>query len=232
MDINTYEKLKLCLDLNVELHCSPLVLDTFGNLSQRIDDNSFCIKPSGIDPRELSVEDIPVINIDTGKKVSGKLKPSSDTPTHLELYKAFKNIGGIVHTHSLYATAYAQAGQKIENIGTTHADYWKNAIPVSRALLEAEVVNAYEKNTGLVIKETLENLNESITTCPGILVKHHGPFTWGTDARRALKHAELLEYVAQLYSLTNAIQVRCDMPDFLKEIHFQRKHGVNSYYGQ
>ena len=232
MNDSTIAKVKSCIDLNIELHSSPLVIDTFGNLSERIDTNFFCIKPSGVDPKELCEEDIPVINISTGEKVSGRLKPSSDTPTHLELYKALPEIGGIVHTHSLHATAFSQAGHKIENIGTTHADYWQGSIPVTRGLLKAEVINDYEKNTGLVIKETLDTLNESPLTCPGILVRHHGPFTWGKDAKQALKHAEILEYISKLYVLTNAISTHTNMPQYLKHKHFQRKHGSKSYYGQ
>lgn len=232
MNDSTNAKLKSCIYLNIELHSSPLVIDTFGNLSERIDANYFCIKPSGVDPKELCEEDIPVINIATGEKVSGRLKPSSDTPTHLELYKAYPEIGGIVHTHSLHATAFSQAGQQIENIGTTHADYWRDSIPVTRGLMEAEVIYDYEKNTGIVIKEALDRLKESSLTCPGILVRHHGPFTWGVDGKEALKHAEILEYISKLYALTNAITAHTNMPKFLRDKHFKRKHGSKSYYGQ
>ena len=225
-------ELQFCLSLNKTLHASSLVIDTFGNLSQRLGTDYFCIKPSGVDPHEIELSDIPIIDIDSGEQVFGNLRPSSDTPTHRHLYRERRDIGGVVHTHSIHATAFAQAGQSIHNIGTTHSDYWREEIPITRELAESEVESDYELNTGVVILEALQTLGESCLGCPGVLVRNHGPFTWGEDSISALRHAELLEYIAHLSILTHTLGKDVNMPDFLKKKHYERKHGINSYYGQ
>ncbi len=231
--IDKYKKeLNLCLNLNQTLYDSNLVIDTFGNLSQRLGNDYFCIKPSGVDPHMVELDDIPIINIATGEQVSGKLRPSSDTPTHRQLYRVRRDIGGIVHTHSLHATAFAQAGLSIRNVGTTHSDYWREEIPVTRELAESEVDSDYELNTGVAIIEALQTQGESSLGCPGVIVRNHGPFTWGSDANSALRHAELLEYIAHLSILTHSLSEQIQMPNFIKQKHYERKHGKNSYYGQ
>ena len=168
----------------------------------------------------------------TGKYV-GKFKPSSDTPTHLELYREFQSIGGIVHTHSLYATAWAQSRKPIPCLGTTHADYWNGEIPVSRNLTNEEINGKYEKETGKVIIETINKLNVDHLDCPGIMVANHGSFTWGKTVKDAVKHAELLEYIARLAWLTISITSQAKpISRTLLNKHFSRKHGPNAYYGQ
>ena len=166
-----------------------------------------------------------------GNIVDGKYRPSSDTATHLELYKAYPQLGGIVHTHSTHATAFAQAGRSIPAYGTTHADYFHGDVPCARALTEEEVNSAYEKNTGLVIVETLEGQDPVAT--PAILVKTHGPFAWGKDANEAVYHAVVLEEVARMALLTEQMNPQVARADqYLLDKHYLRKHGKNAYYGQ
>ena len=211
-----------------------LVIDTFGNCSSRKKDRIY-IKPSGINLDSISEDQISELKIGENLSqglISGK-KPSSDTPTHLELYRAFPEIGGIVHTHSLYATAWAQAAIPIPCFGTTHADYWQKEVPVTRQLKEEEINGDYEIETGKVIVETLKSLRLSPLDCPGILVAHHGPFTWGASVEDAVRHAELLEYVARLAMITKQINHEANEIDpLLHQRHFSRKHGPNAYYGQ
>jgi L-ribulose-5-phosphate 4-epimerase len=174
-----------------------------------------------------------IVSLETGKVVGGKLRPSSDTPTHLALYLAFAGIGGIVHTHSEYATAFAQAGQSIRCMGTTHADYFYGDIPVTRALRQAEVEQDYELNTGGVIVEAFTGRRISPEKMPAVLVAHHGPFTWGADAFEAIHHAEALEYVARLEWRVRALNPNAPRPDAcLIDKHHSRKHGPSAYYGQ
>ena len=195
------------------------------------------IKPSGVSYDDMKPEDMVVVDLD-GKVVEGSLRPSSDTPTHVELYKAFPNIGGVVHTHSTYATAWAQAGLDIPSIGTTHADYFHDDIPCTRDMTKAEVFGQYEKETGTVIVETFRGLNPDDT--PAVLVKNHGPFAWGTDADNAVHNAVVLEQVAKMAFISTTIHLstldlvnhKPSMNKHLIEKHYSRKHGPNAYYGQ
>jgi L-ribulose-5-phosphate 4-epimerase len=177
----------------------------------------------------MKAEDMVVVDLD-GKVVEGKLKPSSDTATHLELYKAFSDIGGVVHTHSTFATAWAQAGRDIPNIGTTHADYFSSAIPCTRSMTKEEVQGAYEKETGSVIVERFKSLNPNYI--PGVLVKNHGPFSWGKDAHDAVHNAVVMEQVAKMAYIAFNINPDLTMNDLLIQKHFYRKHGPDAYYGQ
>lgn len=215
---------------NLELVKHGLIIFTWGNVSG-IDRESglVVIKPSGVSYDEMKAEDMVVVNLD-GKVVEGRLKPSSDTPTHLVLYKAFPEIGGVVHTHSTYATAWAQAGCDIPNIGTTHADYFHDAIPCTADMTKEEVEGAYELETGNVIVKRFEGLNPVHT--PGVLVKNHGPFSWGKDAHEAVHNAVVMEQVAKMASIAYAVNPNLTMNPLLIEKHFSRKHGPNAYYGQ
>ena len=219
------------LNKNKELILLGLVIDTFGNASAK-DGSSILIKPSGVDLSLISKNDISVVEINSGKLLSGK-SPSSDTPTHLEIYRSFPLIGGITHTHSPYATAWAQTGNSIPCLGTTHADYWRGEIPVTRPMTDQEISGDYEKETGKVIVETINKMCMDPLECPGILVMCHGPFTWGKTIEEAVKNAEMLEYIAKLSWLTH--QLNQSIPAIspsLHSRHFTRKHGPQSYYGQ
>ena len=195
------------------------------------------IKPSGVEYDEMKASDMVVVDLD-GKVVEGDLRPSSDTPTHVALYKAFPNIGGVVHTHSTYATAWAQAGRDLPNIGTTHADYFHEDIPCTRDMKKSEVFGEYEKETGNVIVERFENINPDDT--PAVLVKNHGPFAWGTDAANAVHNAVVLEQVAKMAFISstlhlNTLDVVTHVPSMNKHLiekHYSRKHGPGAYYGQ
>lgn len=215
---------------NLDLVKHGLVLFTWGNASA-IDRESglVVIKPSGVCYDNMKPEDMAVVNLE-GKWVEGRWKPSSDTPTHLELYKAFPEIGGVVHTHSTYATAWAQAGRDIPNIGTTHADYFHEDIPCTRDMIDAEVMEAYEKETGSVIIERFQDLDPSGT--PAVLVKNHGPFTWGKDALEAVHNAVVLEQVAKMAFVAFCVNPALTMNELLTEKHYSRKHGPKAYYGQ
>jgi L-ribulose-5-phosphate 4-epimerase len=213
---------------------SGLVMGTFGNVSA-VDRKAgvFVIKPSGVPYRRLTAKDMVVVSLESGRIVGGKLRPSSDTPTHLALYLAFPTIGGIVHTHSEYATAFAQAGEPIRCMGTTHADYFHGDVPITRPLRQAEVEQNYELNTGGVIVETFTRQRLSPDEMPAVLVAYHGPFTWGADAFEAIEHAEALEYVARLEWRVRALNPNAPRPDAcLIDKHHRRKHGPHAYYGQ
>ena len=219
------------LNKNKELILLGLVIDTFGNASAK-DGSSILIKPSGVDLSLISKNNISVVEINSGKLLSGK-SPSSDTPTHLEIYRSFPQLGGITHTHSPYATAWAQTGNSIPCLGTTHADYWRGEIPVTRPMTDQEISGDYEKETGKVIVETINKMCMDPLECPGILVMYHGPFTWGKTIEEAVKNAEMLEYIAKLSWLTH--QLNQSIPAIspsLHSRHFTRKHGPQSYYGQ
>lgn len=222
-------KYKVCHE-NLELVRCGLVLFTWGNVSA-IDRASslVVIKPSGVSYSEMKPMDMVVVDLE-GRVVEGSLKPSSDTPTHIELYKAFPQIGGIVHTHSTYATAWAQAGLEIPNLGTTHSDYFHDSIPCTADMTAAEVRGDYEKETGRVIVRRFASLNPVHT--PGVLVKNHGPFSWGADAAQAVHNAVVMEEVAKMAYLAKSINPRACMNDLLVEKHFSRKHGPDAYYGQ
>jgi len=215
---------------NIDLVKHGLVVFTWGNVSG-IDRQSglVVIKPSGVCYETMKAEDMVIVDLE-GKVVEGNYKPSSDTPTHIALYKAFTEIGGIVHTHSTFATAWAQAGCDIPNIGTTHSDYFHDAIPCTRDMNEAEVNGAYEFETGNVIVERFKNHNPVHT--PGVLVKNHGPFSWGKDADNAVHNAVVMEEVAKMATLSYSINPNLTMNPLLIEKHFSRKHGPNAYYGQ
>ena len=230
-------KKKVC-QANLDLVKHGLVIFTWGNVSA-IDRSSglVVIKPSGVSYDNMKPEDMVVVDLD-GKVVEGDLNPSSDTPTHLVLYRAFPEIGGVVHTHSTFATAWAQAGLDIPNIGTTHSDYFHEDIPCTRNMKKSEVFGEYEKETGNVIVESFKNMNPMDT--PAVLVKNHGPFTWGTDADNAVHNAVVLEQVAKMgfvsmslnLSTLDVVNHKPSMNKLLIEKHFSRKHGPNAYYGQ
>lgn len=215
---------------NLDLVKHGLVIFTWGNVSA-IDweNNLVVIKPSGVSYETMVAADMVVVDLD-GNIVEGGLRPSSDMPTHLMLYKAFSEIGGIVHTHSTYATAWAQAGRDIPNIGTTHADYFHDAIPCTAEMSRAEVEGNYEKETGRVIVRCFKEIDPVHT--PGVLVRNHGPFAWGRDAADAVHNAVVLEQVAKMAYLSYQINPVLTMNPLLVEKHFNRKHGPNAYYGQ
>ena len=215
---------------NLKLVKHGLVTLTWGNVSG-IDRESglLVIKPSGVSYETMTADDMVVVDLN-GNKVEGKYNPSSDTPTHIELYKAFPKIGGVIHTHSTWATSWAQAGRDIPNIGTTHADYFHNAIPCTESMTEEEVKGAYELETGNVIIKRFEGLNPVHT--PGVLVKNHGPFSWGKDGFDAVHNAVVMEQVAKMAFIAYGVNPNLTMNDLLIEKHFNRKHGPNAYYGQ
>lgn len=220
-------------EANMELPKRGLITYTWGNVSG-IDRETgyFVIKPSGVDYDILKPEDMVVMDL-MGNKIEGKYKPSSDTPTHIELYKKYPEIGGIVHTHSPYATSWAQAGRNIPLYGTTHADYFYGSIPCARSLTEEEIAGDYEKNTGLVIIETFEKAGLNPMYTPGVLCTNHGPFTWGKDAAEAVHNAVVLEEVAKMSLNTELVNPKvAAAPNCIRDKHFFRKHGANAYYGQ
>ena len=224
---------KIVWEQNLELPKHGLVTYTWGNVSQIDRDSGLVvIKPSGVSYETMRPEDMVVVDLE-GKVVEGDLNPSSDTPTHVELYKAFPEIGGIVHTHSRFAASFAQAGRDIPLYGTTQADYFSGPIPCARNLTTEEIEEAYEKNTGTVIIETFRNRGINPSYVPGVLCKNHGPFTWGKDAAQAVYNAVVLEEVAHMALLTELINPEVDpAPDNIVHKHFTRKHGPNAYYGQ
>lgn len=215
---------------NLDLVKHGLVIFTWGNVSG-IDRESglVVIKPSGVDYDVMKASDMVVVDLD-GNVVEGSLRPSSDTPTHIALYKAFPEIGGVVHTHSTYATAWAQAGIDLPNIGTTHADYFHNAIPCTGDMTAEEVNGDYELETGNVIVKRFEGINPMHT--PGVLVKNHGPFAWGKNPHDAVHNAVVMEQVAKMAAIAYQINPGLTMNQLLVEKHFNRKHGPNAYYGQ
>ncbi len=217
---------------NMDLASSGLVFLTFGNASCARD-GIMAIKPSGVGYSCLKAENIPILEIETGRVLEGELNPSSDTPTHLHLYRNFPDIGGIIHTHSHFATVFAQSGKSVACYGTTHADYFRGSIPVSRRLSEGEVSGSYEVNTGKVICEYFSRNGIDPAEIPGILVNQHGPFAWGKDGSAALLHARVLEETARLaFHCLTLSERMTPLEDFLTDKHFLRKHGKNAYYGQ
>lgn len=220
-------------EANMELPHRGLVTYTWGNVSGIDRERGLVvIKPSGVFYDELTPDDLVVLDLD-GKVVDGKLNPSSDTKTHLELYKAFPEIGGIVHTHSPYAVGWAQTGRDIPAYGTTHADYFYGPVPCCRSLTEQEVEEDYERNTGLVIVETFRQRELDPVHVPGAICRNHGPFTWGKDAAQAVYHAVVLEEVAKMAVYTTQIAPDAQpAPQYVLDKHFLRKHGPNAYYGQ
>ncbi len=225
------EKLKeQVFQANLDLVKHNLVVFTWGNVSG-IDRKSgmVVIKPSGVSYEKMKPKDMVVMNL-YGKVVEGDLKPSSDTPTHLILYRQFLNIGGVVHTHSEWATSWAQAGKSIPAIGTTHADYFYGEIPCTRKMTKEEIKGEYELETGRVIIETFKDINPD--QVPGVLVNNHGPFSWGTDANNAVHNAVVMEEVAKMTFRSLQLNPETTMDQVLLDKHFLRKHGANAYYGQ
>lgn len=221
------------LKANLALPRLGLVKYTWGNVSARDAKTGYVvIKPSGVPYEQMQAEDMVVLDPD-GKAVEGSLKPSSDAPTHLELYRAFPEIGAIVHTHSTEATAWAQAGMDIPLYGTTHADHFAGAVPCARALTAEEINGEYEKNTGLVMIETLRNRGMDVLHIPAMLCWSHGAFAWGRDAESAVMNAGVLEEVARMARYTRQINPFVQpAANALRDKHFYRKHGANAYYGQ
>lgn len=219
-------------EANLALVKEGLVVHTWGNASAIDRERGvMIIKPSGVPYDDLRPENMAVVDLATAKVLEGTFKPSSDTPTHLELYRAFEGIGGVVHTHSLYATAWAQANQSIPALGTTHADYFHGPVPCSRLLTRPEIEGDYETETGKVIVATFAGRDP--LSCPAVLVGSHGPFTWGTTVGKAVENASVLEYVARLASEALRIFPSAEpMQQVLMEKHFFRKHGSGAYYGQ
>lgn len=224
---------KEVFEANLELVKHNLVIFTWGNVSG-IDrkNNLIVIKPSGVSYDEMTENDMVVVDFD-GNVVEGNLKPSSDTQTHIELYKKYDEIGGIVHTHSTWATGWAQAKLDIVPLGTTHSDYFYGDIPCTRELTKNEVEYDYEKNTGLVILEELEKRDIQPLSVPGILVASHGPFSWGKDAKNAVHNAVVLEEVAKMNFISKSLNPNVsNINDYILDKHYLRKHGENAYYGQ
>lgn len=218
---------------NLELVNKGIVIYTWGNVSGISDDREYMvIKPSGVDYDGMCAEDMVVVRVKTGEIIEGKWKPSSDTATHLELYREFAQMKGIVHTHSVNAVAFAQAGMNIPALGTTHADYFYGLIPCTRELSKSEVMEAYEVNTGKVIIETIKNLEYDPMAIPGIVVKNHGPFTWGNSPANAVYNAVVLEKVAEMNLKTLMLNPKAEMKQYVLDKHYMRKHGPNAYYGQ
>ena len=225
-------KKQVC-DANLELVRRGVVIYTWGNVSG-IDRKRglVVIKPSGVEYDGMKPEDMTVVDLASGETVEGRYKPSSDTLTHLELYRAFPGIGGVVHTHSVNAVAFAQAGRDIPALGTTHADYFYGPVPCTRELTEAEVKEAYERNTGKVIAECVRERGIDPMAVPGMLVRNHGPFTWGKDPAAAVYHAVVMDTVAEMALKTLLLNPDAAMPRCVLDKHYLRKHGPDAYYGQ
>lgn len=229
-----YEELRedVC-SINKEIVAAGLVTLTWGNASA-VDRTHgvFAIKPSGVPYEKLTPQDIVVLDLERGDVVEGKLRPSSDTPTHLELFRSFEGIGGIVHTHSNHATIWAQAGRAIPCLGTTHADHFNGPVPVVRALTASEVDSDYEAATGRAIVESFRSAGLNPDHVPAALLPGHAPFTWGATPRKALENAIALEAVAEMAIATLALSPEALLPTHVLAKHFMRKHGPDAYYGQ
>ncbi len=233
-----YKKLKVMLEAlkekvfkaNLDLVKLDLVVFTWGNVSAIDREKGLVvIKPSGVSYDDMKADDMVVVDLN-GNVIEGNLKPSSDTPTHLVLYKAFGNIGGVVHTHSSWATSWAQAGKSIPALGTTHADYFYGSIPCTRKLTAEEVETAYEVETGNVIVETFAELDAE--AIPGVIINNHGPFAWGADANNAVHNAKVLEEVAKMAFASLQLNPDAEIDQYLLDKHYNRKHGKDAYYGQ
>ena len=225
-------KISVC-DANLELVKRGVVIYTWGNVSGISSDGKhMVIKPSGVEYDKMSPDDMVVVDIESGLRVEGKWNPSSDTKTHLALYRKFKSIKGIVHTHSVNAVAFAQADMAIPALGTTHADYFYGDIPCTRELTKQEVMEDYEANTGKVIIETVDNSGYDPMAIPGIVVKNHGLFAWGKSPENAVYNAVVLEKVAEMDLKTLALNPKAEMETYILDKHYMRKHGSNAYYGQ
>ena len=218
---------------NLELVRRGVVIYTWGNVSSVDREKGLMvIKPSGVDYDGMKPEDMVIVDLTTGETVEGQYKPSSDTATHLELYRAFPFIGGITHTHSINAVAFAQAGLDIPALGTTHADYFYGPIPCTRELSQREVEEAYEVNTGKVIVECFKERSIDPMAVPGVVVKNHGPFSWGKDAADSVYHAVVMDVVAEMNLKTLLLNPKASIAQYVLDKHYMRKHGPNAYYGQ
>ncbi|GAB6089282.1 L-ribulose-5-phosphate 4-epimerase AraD [Spirochaeta dissipatitropha] len=219
-------------EANMGIPAHQLAIFTFGNVSV-IDRGlgAVAIKPSGVPYEDLKAEDMVVLSLE-GETIEGKLRPSSDTPTHLHLYRSWKEIGGIIHTHSTYATSWAQAGRDIPVYGTTHADHLAMDIPCASLMSAAEVEGNYELETGRQITNCFKQRGIRAEFCPMVLIEGHGPFAWGKTAAKALYHAAVLEQIAQMAWMTESLVAARGLPRYYTEKHFQRKHGPDAYYGQ
>ncbi len=226
-------KRQVC-EANLLLPKYNLVTFTWGNVSGIDRERGLMvIKPSGVEYEGMTADDMVVVSLDTGERVEGRWKPSSDTKTHIELYKAFPGVGGIVHTHSPHAVAWAQTGEDIPCFGTTHADYFYGSIPCARHLTQAELEEDYERNTGTVIVEAFRERCIEPTAVPGVICASHGPFTWGKDPAQAVHHAVVLEEVAKMAILTRQVRPSASpAPQRIQDKHYFRKHGPGAYYGQ
>ena len=219
-------------EANLALVKAGLVLYTWGNVSGYDEESKLvAIKPSGVDYDTMTISDIVIVDLD-GNRVEGELNPSSDTPTHIEIYKAFKGVQAVVHTHSKWATAFAQARTDIPCLGTTHADNFYGDIPCTRRMTENEIGGAYEKETGSVIIETFNNRNIDPLAVGAVIVANHGPFSWGTSCMKAVENAAVMEYAAEMAYIARGLNPQTDMQQDLIDKHFLRKHGKNAYYGQ
>lgn len=224
---------KVVCNANLDLVAKGVVIYTWGNVSGIDRENDLVvIKPSGVDYDRMTPDDMVVVDLNTGRTVEGKWKPSSDTATHLELYRRYPEIAGVVHTHSVNAVAFAQAGIPIPALGTTHADYFYGDIPCTRELSQTEVEENYELNTGKVIVGTIEAQGIDPMSIPGVIVKNHGPFAWGKSPANAVYNAVVLEKVAEMDLKTLMLNPKADMKQYILDKHYMRKHGPKAYYGQ
>ena len=230
MSINKFKN--ICLKSNKLLLRKKLTLQTFGNVSQRVNSKYFVIKPSGVNLKNTKINDIVLVNINTGKKINSKLRPSSDTETHRILYKNFPKINGIAHAHSTFLTSWAQTGKSIPNLGTTHSDYWRSFIPITNDLSQSDVKKNYELNTGKAIIRLIKKKKIDLNNCPGVLSRYHGAFAWGPSAKDAVKNIEAMEFIAELAFYTTIIGYKKKVSKHLVDKHFFRKHGKKRYYGQ
>lgn len=220
-------------EANLELVRRGVVIYTWGNVSGIDREKGLVvIKPSGINYDDMKPDDMAIVDLEHGELVEGTWKPSSDTDTHLALYQSFPSIGGITHTHSTNAVAFAQAGFDILALGSTHADYFNGAVPCTRELTKEEVEEAYERNTGNVIVECIKERGIDPMAVPGVLVKNHGPFSWGKDAAASVYHAVVMEAVAEMNLKTLLLNPKAGMAQYVLKKHYERKHGAGAYYGQ
>tara|TARA_B100001287_G_C22634320_1_gene506767 strand:+ start:462 stop:1157 length:696 start_codon:yes stop_codon:yes gene_type:complete len=226
------EILRECIDKNKELISKGLSFQNFGNLSIKISKYEIIIKPSGVDLNSINVNDVPVIDIRTGKKIKGRLKPSIDTPTHIELYKKYEKLKSIAHCHSKYSTSWSQACKDIPILGTTHSDFSNTSIPVTDQLSGDEIKINYEKNIGVSIIKKLRKLKLNPYLCPGILVANHASFSWGITVDQCINNMETIEFLAETAFITLQINKKNKISKALISKHFNRKHGINAYYGQ
>ena len=223
---------KEVLKANLDLVTYGLVLLTWGNVSAFDEETGLVvIKPSGVSYNTMTADDMVVVDLD-GNRVEGTLNPSSDTPTHVEIYKAFKGVKAVVHTHSKWATSWAQANRDIPALGTTHADNFYGRIPCTRRMTDAEITGAYEKDTGTVIIETFNQRGIDPLEVSAVIVANHGPFSWGTSCAKAVENAVVMEYTAEMAYIAMDLNPKADIQQALLDKHFLRKHGKNAYYGQ